>query len=801
MSVIWYKVWSDLWNNKIRTLLAVLSIAAGVFAIGATFGMSEQLVEGMNAAHQASKPAHFTMGLINNVNEDITNRLKKIDGVEDIDLGSFIVIRYKINLDDEWEPAWLINREDFEAQQYDLQTLKAGEWPKRNRIGIERLSSQHFNLDIGDTVYLEVGDRPKARTISGKLRHNFVPPPAFGGPAVFFADAEGMELFDVPRGEFTQLIVRVSPYSPELAREVASEIKDNLSKERIGVAVTIYQDPAEHWGQFIISGVNMVLQVLAIVSLGASVVLVFNTLMGVVAQQLDQIGMIKAIGGRRWDILKVYLSVVLVYGLLSLIVALPLGAILAFGVTQYLLNIFNIDYNEFQYSNRAVTLQIVAALAVPLLASLVPVLKGVRITVREAISTYGLGTDFGSNRIDRTIETFSRRFLTAPYAVTIGNLFRRKGRLLLTQSVLILAGTMFLAVMSLSTSLNLTMDNIIAKHNYDIVLAFDDYERIERINETALLVDGVNFAEAWYSHSASLLKQGQRLREAGLGGQLIGIPNGSDTFRPPLLVAGRWLRPEDGAAVVIRKDTAEDNNIKVGDTIVLDLGNLGDDEWQVVGFYQDIFNEVGETDPIYANLDAVFAATKRYYRGDQVRLRTDVSDADRLDALASEVKALYDESGLDVVDSTTVPTIRENADTQFAIVINMMLVLAVIMAMVGGIGLMGALSISVVERTREIGVMRAIGARTPTLLGMFMLEGVLQGLISWVVVVPISFVLGRPMAHALGIALFDATLDYQYNYSAVLAWLLIVLVISVAASIIPARNAVVISVRESLAYT
>jgi len=83
---------------------------------------------------------------------------------------------------------------------------------------------------------------------------------------------------------------------------------------------------------------------------------------------------------------------------------------------------------------------------------------------------------------------------------------------------------------------------------------------------------------------------------------------------------------------------------------------------------------------------------------------------------------------------------------------------------------------------------------------MFMMEGVLQGLFSWVVVVPLSFVLGKPMADALGLALFDAVLDYQYNFSAVLIWLVIILVISILASILPARNATIISVRDSLAY-
>jgi putative ABC transport system permease protein len=130
----------------------------------------------------------------------------------------------------------------------------------------------------------------------------------------------------------------------------------------------------------------------------------------------------------------------------------------------------------------------------------------------------------------------------------------------------------------------------------------------------------------------------------------------------------------------------------------------------------------------------------------------------------------------------------------------MLAVLAVLMALVGGIGLMGALSISVVERTREIGVMRAVGGRTLTILGMFVMEGLLQGIASWLVAVPLSLALSRPLAAGLGVVLFKATLDYQYNFGAVLVWLAIVLVIATLASIIPARKATRISVRESLAY-
>jgi putative ABC transport system permease protein len=800
MSVIWNKVWSDLWDNKVRTILAVFSIAVGVFAIGVTFGMSDQMLVGMDAAHQASKPAHFTIAVTQNVTADIVNRLKKIPGVDEIALGNFTAIRYKINPEDEWDTAWLINREDFEIQEYELLLLKEGEWPESSRVGVERLSSQSFDLEIGDTVYFEVDDRPKARKINGKLRHNFVPPPDFGGPAVFFADAEGMEAFGVDTGEFNQIIVRVKPYSAQLARDVASEIKDRLSKERIGVAVTIFQDPNKHWGRSIMEGMNLVLQVMAVVSLGASVVLVFNTLTGIITQQTHQIGILKAIGGTRGRIVQMYLSGVLVYGALSLLIALPLGMFLAFGLTQYMLNLFNIDYEQFQYSTQAVGLQIFAALGVPILAGLWPVLKGASITVREAISSYGLGGSFGNSWLDRTVERVGRKMLSAPYAVALGNMFRRKGRLMLTQGVLIMAGTMFLAVMSLSSSINFTMDNIFGRLKFDFTIMFDDYERLDRVLALTQTVPGVEYAEMWFEHGASVLKEGQRLKEAGLGAQLIGIPNGSNIFRPDLIVAGRWLSPADGPAVVIKKDTADDNNINLGDTIKLDLGELGDSDWQVIGFYQNVLSGIGETDPVYANLEAVLHATKKYNQGSQLRVRTISHDEAGVQHVATALKDLFETKSIDVTASEIIPEVRRNVDSQFAIIITMMLVLAVLMGLVGGIGLMGALSISVVERTREIGVMRAIGARTPTILGMFMMEGVLQGLISWLVVVPVSFALGKPMANALGLALFEAKLDYNFNFGAVLVWLAIVLVISILASIVPARSATSISVRDSLAY-
>lgn len=800
MSVIWNKVWSDLWDNKIRTLLAVLSIASGVFAIGAIFGMVDQLITGMDTAHQATSPSHIQMFLTDRIDEDTAIRLKSIDGIDDIEVMNEVTVRYKIHPDDEWQRGSLVMRDDYDDQTYDILQLKEGDWPSKNHIGIERLSSQHFGIDIGDEIIFELDKTDRPLAITSKIRHPFVPPPQFGGDAYFFVDAQGLERFNIPDGEFGQIKARVSPYSLELAKDVASEIKDRLAKEDKGVAITFFQDPDEHWGRMFVEGLNLVLQILAVVSVFASVILVINTLTALITQQTHQIGIIKAIGGRAGTIIKIYLAGVLVYGLLALFISLPLGAFLAFELTQWFLNLFNIDYAVFQVSTRAIVYQVIAAIIAPLLAALWPVLNGAALTVREAVASYGLGSGkFGTSKIDRFVEHLGQKFLSGPYAVALGNMFRRKGRLILTQLVLIMAGTMFLIVMSLSASITYTLDNDFTRRNYDMFFAFEEDQRLDRTLDMAQSVNGVENAELWFTQSASILKQGQRASEAGLGAALVGVPDNSDIYKP-LIVEGRWLLPGDGNAIVMNKETADENDIKLGDVVTLDLNELGDDEWQVVGLYQVIFGGGFNTDDIFAPLDSVFAATKKYNQGSLLRVRTQYHSDSYTEAVRDHLANLYARRNMDVIFSETLPQTRASADAQFSITTTMLLALAVIVALVGGIGLMGSLSISVVERTREIGVMRAIGARTRTIMGMFVMEGILQGLFSWAVSVPLSILIAGPLANALGQAMFEANLDYRYSLGAVVIWLVIILIISTLASIVPARNATSISVRDSLAY-
>jgi putative ABC transport system permease protein len=801
MGVIWYKIWFDIWHNKTRTLLTVLSIAAGVFAVGAIFGMSDMMLANMDSSHQAVLPTHINAGLSQLVNRETLLRLKDVPGVEDIEPYNSVNVLYKLHPEDEWRQGVIQMRDHYEQQKYELLQLRGGHWPKsKNEIAVERMGAQSKGLDIGDSVIFKIDEKERVLPITGFIRHPFVPPPQFMDLPFFFVSGEGMERLGIPDGMFGGFYARVTPYSEAYAREVATAIKDKLAKQDINVAGFQYENPNKHWGRTYLDAMTQVQQLLALICVVIGAILVFNTISNLITQQTNQIGILKAIGGRMPTIVGMYLVSALVYGTLAFLIALPLGAIVAHLITKVFLNLFNIDYETFHISRNAVILQAFCALLAPLLAGLPPILKGAAITVRQAIASYGLGGGYRSGRIDRIVESIGARLLPSHYATALGNMFRHKGRLILTQIVLITAGASFLMVMSLNSSLDLTLDNYFGRLRYDIRIYFSNLERGDRIIPLGESVPGVEKVELDYGQQAELFLEGQQVQDAGLSTSVRGIAAGSDIYEP-LIVAGHWLRPQDtGRVLVIPRQTAEDYKIHLGDMITLNLGVYGKEEWQVIGLYEPVFVGGFSSPNLYAPIETLYQISKKYNRASQIMVRTTAHDEASVTAITKQLKDVFERHSLKVAASTTQLEARATNEWQFSLVTSMLLALSIIVAVVGGIALMGALSIGVIERTKEIGVLRAIGARSRTILGIFVMEGTLQGLISWLIAIPLSLAVSPLAAFQLGRVMFGATLDYQYNWMAVVTWLVIVLMVSVLASVLPARGATQISVRDSLAY-
>ena len=805
MNSYWHKISADLIEHKARSLLAITSIAIGLFMVGTLLGMIDLELSKMDAVHKLSKPSHISLMLRTDEDFAVAEQIKAISGVANVDKLTQFTVRFKTPENQQWQTGTVLFRPDYKHQHYDLMSLLSGHWPNDNAIAVERLSAKSAKLKLGDTVEFETDTGNQVFSVGGIIRHPFVKPPPFGGQLHFFIAPESAPVFGIKPNTFRQLLVQVTqPYSEEKARLVAGAIRTKLATLGVVVNATLLQNPEKHWGRPFFSGINLILTVMAWSSLALSSVLILNTIAALITQQTDQIGIMKSMGARRSTIAGIYLKIVLIFSLIAITLAVPLSMTTAFYSSRWLLDLFNIEMKGFEYSSRSLWFMLAGGLLAPLLASLWPISRGAAMSVRQAIASYGLGADFSSNRFDRWLETRVFSALPTLYAVTLSNLFRRKTRLFWTQGVLIIAGVLFIVIVSLIESVNLTLDNELARSRYAVRLGFSRDQPSTLVEELARTVPQTMGIELWNRLPAELTRNNQLLRQSGsLGMQLVALPVDTVMYRP-LITAGHWFERGDNnqKVLVLNADTAELNGIKVGDSITVKLLQSPETEWQVIGLYRWFVGSGYAVEPVYTPLSTVQTLTQQKYKASFALLSADINSLQDEKNYIYALKQLFQDKHIKLDFYTTIAKLeqRQFASNQFRPITSMLLGLAALIASVGAIGLAGILAIGVLQRTREIGVFRAIGASSGAIFKLFMLEGFFHGLIAWLISVPLAYVIANPLSRSLGKTMLGIQLDFTFSFIAVWLWLAIVSLLVLLAAYFPARHASRIVVRSSLSY-
>jgi putative ABC transport system permease protein len=237
--------------------------------------------------------------------------------------------------------------------------------------------------------------------------------------------------------------------------------------------------------------------------------------------------------------------------------------------------------------------------------------------------------------------------------------------------------------------------------------------------------------------------------------------------------------------------------VEVGDQVVLDLGEPGETTWTVVGLIFDLAGRDQNTG--YVHRDTLNRDLNRVGRASVAQLQSELSTLAAQSAMENDLRDYFQSLGIGVGFTDTATENQEQSNAQFSILTTLLLIMTFLIAVVGSFGLSGTLSINVLERRREIGVMRAVGASSADVGFIFVGEGLLLGALSWAQAVPLSLLAGRYFVDAIG-QVIDFPVVYHYSVAGIWIWLAIVVVLSLVASWLPARRATQISVRESLAY-
>ena len=576
------------------------------------------------------------------------------------------------------------------------------------------------------------------------------------GMAYGYITLDTLEWLGVPR-TYTELHILVAGDRHDVAHieEVANRVEHRLKSSGLEVSRVDIPTPGKLPQDNIFQALVLLLTALGVASLFLSVFLLINTVSALLNQQVRQIGVMKAIGGRSGQIARLYLGMVAFFGLAALAIAAPLSAWAARYIINFLAYLVDFTLGEFSIPSQVLLFEAALAILVPLLAGLVPILSGTRISVREAIASYGLAGGFGRSRIDRLLQAI--RVLPAPTALSVRNTFRNKGRLMLTLITLSLAGTIFMAVINVRTSLLQTVDDIVQYFKYDITIDFNQPYRLGRLESLAKSVPGVEAVEGWGAAGAF------RIRPDGSEGEDIYLqaPPAGSTMVNPTLVQGRWLLPGDENALVVSASllTAEPD-LHVGDALTLEID--GDETtWNIVGV-------VRMAQPVamaYTNYNYLASLTGAMGRVSTLDVNTDRHDPAYRTQVAEALEAAFTDAGLNVRAVQTISQQRAGIEVLFNIIITLLMSMVIFLAIVGAIGLAGTMSLNVLERIREIGVLRAIGASNGAVLQVVIVEGVLIGVLSWAIGAVLAIPVGQVIANAVGKTTLNTSLSYTVSVS------------------------------------
>ncbi len=792
----WKKVLRDLWHYKMRTILVVLSIAVGVFAFGTIAASRTNILESLRDSYLSVNPASATI-TAEPFNDDLVDVVSGMRGVQAAQGQRKVAARVQVG-EHQWEDLELYVLPDDGQMDINIVRPESGDWPPpRHALLIERSSIGRLRAQPGDRVRVQMSDGEERIIPIAGLTHDLSLPPApIAGKTFGYISFDTLEWLGGPRSYNDMLIVVESGRTDEShIRSVANAVADKIERSGREVDVIDVPEPLQHPAEQIIPTILLILGGLGVLTLLLGMFLIVNTIEAILAQQVKQIGIMKSVGARRTQIMLLYFGMVLAFGLLALLLAFPLGTVGAMGFTRFMTDQLNIDLEHFYMPPPVALLKVAAALLMPVLATVPAVLSAVNITIREALTDSGPTPGKGdSSIIDRLIRRI--RGLPRPLLLSLRNTFRRKWRLVRTLAVLALGGAVFMSVLTVRASLFHTLDESVESKRYDVEVRFSRPYRSARVEQGVLDIPGVVGVESWGFTRA------YPVRADGSEGESINLyaPPADTDLLDLRIWQGRWLEPGDDHGIVVSSNyvSKKEPGTTLGDTITLKID--GEEyRWRIVGISREFMSPIQPAIG-YVTYDSFARQPGQMGRVNNLQVAAAQHDPAFQEQIVRALDAYTEGSNLDVRLIQSTSENRALLGERFNLLTTILSIMAALIASVGAIGLTGTMSINIIERRKEIGIMRAIGASDGAIRQIVVAEGVVIAVLSWAIGTVLSLPLSRVMSIRLGYNLLNEPLSYTFASYAVVVWLVLVVVLAMVSSLLPARNALRITIREVLAY-
>ena len=788
----------DLTSDYSKNFMLVLAVAIGVFGIGSILGGYSVIKREMTDNYMSTVPASATIEIEEGITEDLLDSVKQFPGIKEAERHATLVARMKVG--EKWYPLLLFIIDDFTDKRTNKVYHITGETePPTGTMLVERTAFVVMQAKEGDELIIKTPHgQPYKIKLSGTVHDPGLAPAWQEQSGYGYITLSTLQMLGETQG-FDQLRILVSkqPDSRKHIIEKAQAVSEQLKLAGYNIHEIQVPPPGRHPHQSQMSAVMSIFIVFSFLILILGSILVATSMATLMVKQIRQIGVMKTIGANSSQITRLYLVMIVLLCIVALIIAIPLSRLAASGFYNQIAVLLNLEIRDASMPFWVPALQIGSGIIIPLIAAAFPVIRGSRISVKNALDNYGVAQGNMGNK-SWAVRFSQLDFFSETFRLSIRNVFRQRSRLTMTLGLLAAGGAMFMTAMNVSKAWEENLKRIYTQRLYDLEVRLNSSVPTDSLLDKIMAIPGVSVAEGW-SHSPTSISKDNAFEvthtypDKGHGSftmQALPIPTKMLNLT---VVEGRWLKNKESNDVVLNQ--AARGSLKIGERVSLSIDGKPS-EWNVIGFTED----VGSPASAYVSLEVFSRRTNTVSQTKMLR----ISYADRSKENAvrknREVEGLLEKENISVSSTIPVWLLHNAVAAHMKVLVNSLLAMAILMALVGTLGLMSTMSMNILERTREIGIMRAIGATPKKISALIVWEGLLIGSMSIFIAFALSLILSTYMGRLIGNMAFRTPLSLTISGLALGIWILIIILGSYAATLYPARRANKITTREALAY-